>query len=58
MTFPQSLRILIETSFDGYAVELRRSTRTYYMPNGDPVAESFDASLNPSPPSDLQHGRA
>jgi len=69
MTFPQSLRILIEASFDGYAVDLRRSTRTYYMPNGEtieleteptptPVAESFDASLNPSPPSDLQHGRA
>jgi uncharacterized protein YbcV (DUF1398 family) len=28
MTFPQSLRILMEASFDGYAVDLRRSTRT------------------------------
>jgi uncharacterized protein YbcV (DUF1398 family) len=56
MTFPQSLRILMEGSFDGYAVDLRRSTRTYYMPNGEaielrteptpaPVAESFDASV-------------
>jgi uncharacterized protein YbcV (DUF1398 family) len=55
MTFPQSLRILMEASFDGYAVDLRRSTRTYYMPNGEtielemeptpaPVAEAFDAS--------------
>jgi uncharacterized protein YbcV (DUF1398 family) len=56
MTFPQSLRILMEASFDGYAVDLRRSTRTYYMPNGEtielemqptpiPLAESFDASV-------------
>jgi uncharacterized protein YbcV (DUF1398 family) len=55
MTFPQSLRILMEAGFDGYAVDLRRSTRTYYMSNGEaieldteptptPVAESFDAS--------------
>jgi uncharacterized protein YbcV (DUF1398 family) len=42
------------SGFDGYAVDFRRSTRTYYMPNGEalelkteptptPVAESFDA---------------
>ena len=56
MTFPQSMRILMAASFDGYAVDLRRSTRTYYMPNGEtielemeptpaPVADSFDASV-------------
>jgi uncharacterized protein YbcV (DUF1398 family) len=56
MTFPQSLRILMEAGVDGYAVDLRRSTRTYYMPNGEtielemqptpaPVAESFDAAV-------------
>jgi len=56
MTFPQNLRILMEAGFDGYAVDFRRSTRTYYMPNGEalelkteptpaPVAESFDASV-------------
>jgi uncharacterized protein YbcV (DUF1398 family) len=56
MTFPQTLRILMEASFDGYAVDLRRSTRTYYMPDGEaieleteptptPVAECFDASV-------------
>jgi uncharacterized protein YbcV (DUF1398 family) len=55
LTFPQSLRILMEAGFDGYAVDLRRHTRTYYMPNGGaieleteptptPVAESFEAS--------------
>jgi uncharacterized protein YbcV (DUF1398 family) len=56
MTFPQSLRLLMEAGFDGYAVDFRRSTRTYYMPNGEtlelktdptptPVAESFDAAV-------------
>jgi len=45
MTFPQSLRILIETSFDGYAVDLRRSTRTYYMPNG----ETIELEMEPTP---------
>jgi uncharacterized protein YbcV (DUF1398 family) len=56
MTFPQSLRVLMEAGFDGYAVDFRRSTRTYYMPNGEalelktgptptPVVDTFDASL-------------
>jgi uncharacterized protein YbcV (DUF1398 family) len=56
MTFPQSLRDLMEGGFDGYAVDLRRSTRTYYMPNGETlelrteptptaVAESFDVTV-------------
>jgi uncharacterized protein YbcV (DUF1398 family) len=55
-TFPQSLRDLIEAGFDGYAVDFRRSTRTYYMPDGEtlelntvptptPVAETFDAAV-------------
>jgi uncharacterized protein YbcV (DUF1398 family) len=56
MTFPQSLQILMEAGFDGYAVDFRHSTRIYYMPNGEalelrtaptptPVAETFDASV-------------
>jgi uncharacterized protein YbcV (DUF1398 family) len=56
MTFPQNLRILVEAGFDGYAVDFRRSTRTYYLPNGEafelktvptptPVAGTFDASV-------------
>ncbi len=54
MTFPQGVKMLIEAGFDGYAVDFRRSTRTYYMPNGEaieletepmePVAERFDAA--------------
>ncbi len=54
-TFPQTLRDLIEAGFDGYAIDFRRSTRIYFMPNGEtlelqteptptPVAESFDAA--------------
>jgi uncharacterized protein YbcV (DUF1398 family) len=55
-TFPQNVRALMEAGFDGYAVDFRRSMRTYYMPNGEalelkteptptPVAETFDASV-------------
>jgi uncharacterized protein YbcV (DUF1398 family) len=55
MPFPQSVQILTEAGFDGYAVDFRRSTRTYYMPDGEsielemgwpsaPVAEAFDAA--------------
>jgi uncharacterized protein YbcV (DUF1398 family) len=46
----------MEAGIDGYAVDFRRSTRTYYMPNGEalelqseptptPVADSFSASV-------------
>src|SRR5277367_1801621 len=55
-TFPQNVRSLMEAGFDGYAVDFRRSTRSYYRPNGEtlelkteptptPVAETFDASV-------------
>ena len=55
LTFPASLLMLMEAGFDGYAVDFRRSTRTYYMPDGEtlelkteptaPVAEHFDAAV-------------
>jgi uncharacterized protein YbcV (DUF1398 family) len=56
LAFPDSVRILMEAGFDGYAVDFRRSIRTYYMPNGEaielateptpiPVAERFDAEV-------------
>jgi uncharacterized protein YbcV (DUF1398 family) len=54
MTFPESVRMLVEAGFDGYAVDFRRSTRAYYMPDGaaielgtertEPVAERFNAA--------------
>ena len=54
MTFPQSVKMLMEAGFDGYAVDFRRSVRIYYMPDGQtleleiprtaaPVAEHFNA---------------
>ncbi|HEX4370610.1 MAG TPA: hypothetical protein VH019_04625 [Rhizomicrobium sp.] len=56
MTFPESVKLLMEAGFDGYAVDYRRSIRTYYMPDGRalelempptkaPVAERFDGDM-------------
>ena len=56
MTFPQIVGALIEAGFDGYTVDLRRASATYYRPNGEvfelaatptatPVAERFDAAV-------------
>ncbi len=56
MTFPQSVAMLMEAGFDGYAVDFRRAARAYYRANGEaielgtapvpvPVAEHFDAAL-------------
>lgn len=54
MTFPEGVRLLVEAGFDCYAVDFRRATRAYYMPDGAaielemvrtiPVAERFDAA--------------
>lgn len=35
MTFPQSVARLTGAGFDGYLVDLRRASRTYYLPDGD-----------------------
>lgn len=53
MTFPEGVKLLMGAGFDGYAVDFRRSVRTYYRPDGEtfelaaaptePVAERFDA---------------
>jgi len=55
MTFPQIVGALIEAGFDGYAIDLRRATAVYYLPNGEaielkatptaPVAERFEAAI-------------
>lgn len=55
MTFPESVWVLMEAGFDGYAVDFRRSIRTYYKLDGEaialetehtvPVAERFDAAM-------------
>ncbi len=54
MTFPESVRLLTEAGFDGYAVDFRRAIRIYYRPDGETlelatawgiekVAEHFDS---------------
>jgi len=55
MTFAASVRLLMEAGFDGYAVDFRHATRTYYMPDGEaialetepavPVGARFDAAV-------------
>ncbi len=51
--FPEIVGTLIAAGFDGYAVDYRRNTTTYYLPDGDslvlqnhaagtPVAAAFD----------------
>lgn len=55
MSFPQIIGVLAENGFDGYLVDYRRDTTTYYLADGDsvtleghatqtPVAPAFDAS--------------
>jgi uncharacterized protein YbcV (DUF1398 family) len=56
MTFPQIVGMLMEAGFEGYAIDFRRATATYYLPDGEgielpahrvdvPVAPTFDATL-------------
>src|SRR5208283_3129606 len=53
MTFPQIVGALMQAGFEGYAIDFRRATATYYLPDGDsivlpthrseaPVAPDFD----------------
>lgn len=55
MSFPEIVGTLIAAGFEGYAVDYRRNTQTYYLPDGDSislqmqpasgsVAATFDAS--------------
>ncbi len=55
MTFPQIVGTLMEAGFEGYAIDFRRATATYYLPEGEslelpahrvdaPVAPTFDAA--------------
>lgn len=55
MSFPEGVRLLMQAGFDGYAVDFRRSVRTYYRPDGEvydletkparaAVARSFDVA--------------
>ncbi|GLK85085.1 DUF1398 domain-containing protein [Ancylobacter defluvii] len=55
-SFPQIVGALSAAGFEGYAVDFRRATATYYLPDGDslelpahrpatPVAPAFDARM-------------
>lgn len=54
ITFPEIVRMLMEAGFDGYAIDFRRPSGVYYLPNGEaivldmeptePVAARFDAA--------------
>jgi uncharacterized protein YbcV (DUF1398 family) len=56
MTFPETVGILMASGFDGYTVDFRRGTRTYYLPDGEaleletapvvaPVSARFDTAV-------------
>lgn len=56
MTFPQIVETLMREGFESYAIDFRRSTATYFQPDGDsvelpthevavPVAPIFDVPL-------------
>ena len=38
MTFPQIVGALSEAGFEGYAIDFRRGSATYYCPDGDSVS--------------------
>ncbi|HKI13963.1 MAG TPA: DUF1398 family protein [Roseiarcus sp.] len=53
MTFPQIVQTLMKEGFEGYAIDFRRATATYYLTGGDsvelpthraetPIAAAFD----------------
>lgn len=35
MTFPEIVGALVDAGFEGYAVDYRRNTATYFLPDGD-----------------------
>ena len=38
MTFPEIVGMLMQAGFESYAIDYRRATATYFLPNGDSVA--------------------
>jgi uncharacterized protein YbcV (DUF1398 family) len=38
MSFPESVKRLMDAGFDGYAVDFRCAIRTYYRPDGETLA--------------------
>jgi uncharacterized protein YbcV (DUF1398 family) len=51
MNFPQIVGTLIEAGFESYAVDFRRATATYYLPDGDSVELAAHASATAVAPA-------
>lgn len=47
LSFPEIISKLVEADFDGYAVDYRRNTQAYYLPDGDHVEFATPASAGP-----------
>jgi uncharacterized protein YbcV (DUF1398 family) len=68
MSFPESVRLLMENGFDGYAVDFRSAARTYFRPDGEtlllataptaPVGERFDVEAVRAAIREAQQGAA
>ncbi|HPU15875.1 MAG TPA: DUF1398 family protein [Polymorphobacter sp.] len=51
MSFPEIVGMLIAAGFEGYAVDYRRATATYYLPDGDSVTFAAHAITTAVAPS-------
>ena len=47
LTFPEIIAKLLAAGFEGYAIDLRRETATYYRPDDDSV--QFETHYTPNP---------
>lgn len=50
MSFPQIVGALMEAGFEGYAVDYRRATATYYLPDGESLELAAHAVSTPVAP--------
>ncbi len=51
MAFPQIVETLMEAGFESYAIDFRRATATYYLPDGESIelpAHRVDAPIAPA----------
>ncbi len=66
MTFPQIVGTLMQAGFESYAIDFRRATATYYLPDGDsvvlpthratgPVADTLDSPAVQAAIREAQH---
>lgn len=58
MAFPDIVGTLIDAGFEGYTVDYRRNTTTYYLPDGDSIVLDNRPSTEPVAPHFDQHGVA